>query len=137
EQQKKITTLEDQVAKQQETINDLKSIVDQMRQSISLSSQSSSLITKTSELSGARLIQNAPNPFRESTSINYYLPQNKNNATIEIVSANGQLTKSIPLTQKGNGQISLNSSELSAGIYFYTLKVDGVKVDSKQMVMMK
>jgi hypothetical protein len=137
EQQQKITVLENQIAEQQKIINDLKSSIDQMRQSISSSSQSSSLITKTSELSGARLTQNAPNPFRESTSIDYYLPQNKNNATIEIVSANGQLVKSVPLTQKGNGRISLNSSELSAGIYFYTLKVDGVKVDSKQMVMMK
>jgi len=137
EQQKKITTLEDHVAKQQEIINDLKSTVDQMKQSISSSSQSSPVITKARELSAARLIQNAPNPFRESTSINYYLPQNKNNATIEIVSANGQLVKSIPLTQKGNGQISLNSGELSAGTYFYALKINGVKIDSKQMVVMK
>jgi hypothetical protein len=137
EQQQKITVLENQIAEQQKIINDLKSSIDQIRQSTSSSSQSSSLITKFSELSGARLIQNAPNPFRESTSINYYLPQNKNNATIEIVSANGPLIKSIPLTQKGNGQITINRGELSAGTYFYTLKIDGVKIDSKQMVMMK
>ncbi len=137
EQQQKITTLEDRIAEQQVIINDLKSSIDQLRQLISSGSQASSLDSKTTELSGARLIQNAPNPFRESTSINYYLPQNKNNATIEIVSANGQLIKSITLTQKGNGQISLNAGELSAGTYFYTLKVEGVKVDSKQMVLVK
>ncbi len=137
EQQQKITGLEDHVAEQQVIINDLKSSVDQLRQSILLSSQSSSLSSKTTELAGVRLIQNTPNPFKESTSINYYLPQDKNNAIIEIISANGQLIKSIPLTQKGNAQISLNAGELSAGTYFYTLKVDGVKVDSKQMVLLK
>jgi hypothetical protein len=137
EQQQKITALEDHVAAQQVTINDLKSSLDELRQLISTSQPLSSVSSKTTELADAHLIQNAPNPFKESTSISYYLPQNKNNATVEIVSGNGQLIKSIALTQKGNGQISLNGGRLSAGTYFYTLKVNGVKVDSKQMVIIK
>jgi hypothetical protein len=47
------------------------------------------------------------------------------------------LAKTYPLTQKGNGQLSVKAGELSAGTYYYVLRVDGVKVDSKQMVLVK
>jgi len=47
------------------------------------------------------------------------------------------LIKTFPLAQKGSGQLSIKAGELSAGTYYYVLKVDGAKVDSKQMVLVK
>jgi len=87
-------------------------------------------------LSAAHLNQNTPNPFNSNTIISYYVPE-KSNASIEIVSSNGQLIKTYPVTQKGNGQLSIKAGELSTGTYHYVLMADGVKVDSKQMVFAK
>jgi hypothetical protein len=51
--------------------------------------------------------------------------------------SNGQLMKTYPITQKGNGQLSIQAGELSTGVYHHVLKVDGAKVDSKEMVLTK
>jgi hypothetical protein len=56
---------------------------------------------------------------------------------MEIVASNGQLIKTYSITQKGNGQLSIKAGELAAGTYYYTLKVDRQRIDSKQMVIVK
>ena len=94
-------------------------------------------LKETFGLPVAHLNQNTPNPFNTATVISYYLPETKGNASIEVVSSKGQLVKTFPLTQKGNGQLSIKAGELSAGTYYYVLKVDGAKVDSKQMILVK
>ena len=35
----------------------------------------------------------------------------------------------------GEGEVSISANELSAGVYFYTLVVDGQIVNSRQMVV--
>jgi hypothetical protein len=87
-------------------------------------------------LSSAYLKQNIPNPFNAATSINYYVPENKN-ASIEIASATGQVIKTYTITQKGNGQLLIEAGSLKSGSYYYTLKVNGAKADSKQMILIK
>ena len=129
------------IQEQQMIIEKLKSDIEELKQSITQSSsksdQSSKNITKTTlNLSAAHLNQNTPNPFNSNTIISYYVPE-KSNASIEIVSSNGQLIKTYPVTQKGNGQLSIKAGELSTGTYHYVLMADGVKVDSKQMVFAK
>jgi len=48
---------------------------------------------------------------------------------------NGTQLKSIPLNQKGNGSITINGSELKAGMYMYTLITDRQVVDTKRMIL--
>jgi hypothetical protein len=85
----------------------------------------------------AALFQNAPNPFGEETSISYFLPQGSINAAISISNASGAEVKNITLTEKGNGRVILNLSGLNAGTYFYTLVVDGKRIDTKSMLVVK
>jgi flagellar hook assembly protein FlgD len=128
------------IEKQQTTIEKLQADIDDLKiisASTGTTNQSSAISKEGSGLSVAHLNQNAPNPFNSTTVISYYLPETKQNASIEIVSSNGQLVKTLPLTQKGNGQLSIKAREFSAGTYYYILKVDGVKADSKQMVLVK
>ncbi len=40
-----------------------------------------------------------------------------------------------PLTQTGNGSITISGSELEAGMYIYTLAVNGIEADSKRMII--
>ncbi len=81
------------------------------------------------------LFQNSPNPFNNQTEIKYYLPENAENAVINVYSLNGNLLLTKPITQLGNGSVIINGNELEAGMYIYTLTVDGQEIDSKRMII--
>lgn len=92
------------------------------------------------ELNNAQTIileQNSPNPYAERTSINYYLPDDTGKAQILFYNSQGKLIQSVELIQKGKGTLNVFASDLSNGIYIYTLVVDGKVVDSKKMVKNK
>jgi hypothetical protein len=80
------------------------------------------------------LEQNVPNPFAEQTTINYYLTDDVAKAQILFYNAQGKLIQSTELTQKGKGQLNVFASDLSNGIYTYTLVVDGKIIETKKMV---
>ena len=56
-------------------------------------------------------------------------------AKIDITGINGQLIKSIPLTGRGKGQVSVTANSLAKGAYTCTLWVNNQKADSKQMLV--
>jgi len=113
EQQQKITTLEDHIAKLEAAL-------------------SANSIPGRNELAGAALEQNYPNPFNQITTIRYKIPAGSN-AQIMISDAKGSLVKTLRATESGQAQI--NASELSAGSYTYTLMVNGKTAGSKKMVL--
>lgn len=89
------------------------------------------------ELNDAQTIvleQNVPNPFAEQTAINYSLPDNTFKAQMLFYNAQGKLIQSTELTQKGKGTLNVFASDLSSGIYTYTLVVDGKIIETKKMV---
>jgi len=81
----------------------------------------------------AILYQNAPNPFFSNTEISCYLPETAQQAVIYIYNLQGAELKSYSLTQTGYNSITVNGSELSAGMYLYTLVVDNEIIDTKRM----
>ena len=85
----------------------------------------------------AFLFQNTPNPFTAETEIKYFVPLNANNAVVYVFSLNGNLLLTKSITQVGNGSVIINGSELEAGMYIYTLSVDGQEIDSKRMILNK
>lgn len=83
------------------------------------------------------LSQNNPNPFTEKTEIKYFVPENANKATIFIYNMNGLQIKEVELNNKGKSSITINGSELEAGMYLYALIVDGKELDTKRMILTK
>lgn len=83
----------------------------------------------------AFLFQNTPNPFTTETEIKYFVPVNADNAVIYVFSLNGNLLLTKPITQFGNDSVTISGNELEAGMYIYTLAVDGQEVDSKRMIL--
>ena len=79
--------------------------------------------------------QNSPNPFSDSTSISFYLPEEAE-VSIEFFNSNIETVKSIEDVEypAGKNQIVFNAEDLPAGIYFYRLKV-AKYVDVKKMVI--
>jgi len=140
EQQKIISSIkaDNETLKQNEALtkaeNDvLKSRLDKIEQMLSVQQQTS--ISKTVLLTTGHLEQNVPNPFNQSTSIKYFLPQNVGNAIIKITNAEGQVLKTFSITS-GNGEITLQAAQLKAGTYQYSLIADGKLIATRKMVVL-
>lgn len=86
---------------------------------------------------GATLYQNTPNPFSSETEVRYYIPTNAGQAYLLIFDMQGTLKKQVQITKKGDGFVTINASELPAGMYIYSLIVDGREIDSKRMILTK
>ncbi|MBK9638824.1 MAG: tail fiber domain-containing protein [Bacteroidetes bacterium] len=92
---------------------------------------------RLSNPTSATLEQNSPNPFNQSTTIKYFLPENSKNARLTITSVTGVVVSGYVLKGKGNGQVTLNANEFAAGNYTYSLIIDGNVVSSKSLMLTK
>ena len=79
--------------------------------------------------------QNSPNPFSDSTTISFYLPEEEE-VTFEFFNSNIETVKRIDDAEypAGKNEIEFNADNLPPGIYFYRLKV-GKFVDVKKMII--
>jgi hypothetical protein len=91
--------------------------------------------TEVVSLSSAYLAQNSPNPVRSTTTIRYSIPEHSTSARLTLTNTKGQVVKTIGLSNRGIGQVNLNTSSLSSGTYNYTLYVDGRQVDTKRLIV--
>ncbi len=94
--------------------------------------------TNTQEVTAqgnSKLFQNQPNPFTEKTDIEFEITEKYSTALIMIFDMQGTLKKTIPITGNTNGQIIVNGYELVAGMYMYSLIIDGKEIDTKRMIL--
>jgi hypothetical protein len=82
----------------------------------------------------ARLDQNVPNPFNGSSYISYYIPQGFHSAQLMVVDISGNVLKTYTLANSGYGKQVISGSEMAAGMYAYSLLIDGKLIDTKKMV---
>jgi hypothetical protein len=88
-------------------------------------------------INGAALRQNMPNPFNSNTIISYFIPAGATSSQLIISDAGGQIIKTFGISSQGEGLTTIYAGELASGIYFYTLIVNGNKIDTKKMVITK
>ncbi len=86
-------------------------------------------------LTGVQLDQNQPNPFSRNTRIRYFLPEKTTSASLLITNLEGRQLKRIDIDQRGEGTITLQANSLPAGMYLYTLLVDGEILETRRMVL--
>jgi photosystem II stability/assembly factor-like uncharacterized protein len=81
-------------------------------------------------------VQNYPNPFSYSITIEYHLKK-ESTITIQIFNANGQkVDESICKDQtKGNHKIQWNAEGLPAGIYLYSIKIGNQTTTGKVVLL--
>lgn len=132
EQQQEIDEKDVAIYDLQFEIANLKSEIQSLKTMIA--SNQSAII---SQPSSASLQQNIPNPFTNTTTINYTLPQTYSSAKIIVVDELGNPIKSINLSGTGKGSINFLAPFRSGVSYQYSLYVDGKMVDTKQMVLTK
>ena len=81
------------------------------------------------------LSQNKPNPFNGETKIDFKIPSDIQKAYIKIYDNNGKTLQKIAITQRGEGSITYDNDRFSSGMYYYSLFVDNIKVDTKKMLL--
>lgn len=84
-----------------------------------------------------QLSQNYPNPFNPTTQIQFAVPK-AGRYSIKVFSVLGQEVASVydANAAAGTYTVSFNASNLTSGVYFYTLKGDNVSI-SKKMVLVR
>ena len=124
------------IQQQNDKIDNLQKQIDDLKTMIASSSSAANQKVLTLS-SPASLLQNTPNPFRNTTTINYILPATYSSAYINITDKNGNTLKQIKLTSKGKGSITINNSTFASGIYQYALYINNKLAESKQMELLK
>ena len=83
-----------------------------------------------------KLYQNRPNPFSESTTVEYYLPKGINKAQLYVYNMQGRQVKNFNIAPAfGYGSVTIEGGSMEAGMYMYTLITDGKEVDTKKMIL--
>jgi hypothetical protein len=114
EQDKTITELRNELAELRSQINDLKAG------------------QQSGDLKGYRLDQNTPNPTSGNTVIAYAVPAGTTGARITVYDLAGRTIQSWSLSDQ-EGQITIDASTLSGGLYIYDLQVGGRQVLERKM----
>ncbi len=81
---------------------------------------------------GFALGQNSPNPFSNGSTVNYELVKDANSATFTVTDVMGRLISSEKVANS-TGVHTVNLGSYSAGVYYYTLTVDG-NATTKKMI---
>ena len=84
----------------------------------------------------AKLHQNNPNPFTERTEIRFSVPEDARSAYLYIFDMSGKMLRQIPVDASMQS-VAINGYELPAGIYIYSLTVNGREIDTKRMILSK
>lgn len=113
----------------------IESLSEKMKESKDKTSNARLAEEESEEVLIAELFQNKPNPFNQETTIPYILPESANNARLYIYNMQGNQLLSFSISDRGAGKLVLQGAQLSAGMYMYTLIVDGVEVDTKKMIL--
>ncbi|MCW8803115.1 MAG: T9SS type A sorting domain-containing protein [Ignavibacteriaceae bacterium] len=87
--------------------------------------------------SAFKLYDNYPNPFNPSTTLRYSIPE-ASFTSVKIYDALGNEVSSLVNETKpaGTYEVEFNASDLSSGIYYYTLNVVSFS-ETKKMILMK
>ncbi len=85
-----------------------------------------------------RMYQNYPNPFNPQTTIQFDMAR-PGRVKLHVYDITGRLVRTLVDHKQsaGHHKIEFNAEQLSSGVYFYKLIVDGTEVSVHKMVLMK
>lgn len=87
---------------------------------------------------GFHMGQNIPNPAHNETSIPVFVPYETGKVEVEIRSIEaGGLLKKLKVDGLGEVHLSLGLNDLPAGVYFYSLVVEGRKLETKKLTVIR
>lgn len=96
------------------------------------------LNNRKNELNDFLLNQNYPNPFNSKTTISFIVPKTKQIVSLKLFDMLGNELAALinSEVEPGYHSIEFDASNLSSGLYFYSLKI-GKKIVTKKMLLLK
>jgi len=97
-----------------------------------------SSISQINEIAtGYKLSQNFPNPFNPETKINFSIPSS-GFVDLKVYNAAGQNVTSLVNQRLSSGtyNVNWNASDVTSGVYFYTLKTENF-TETKKMLLIR
>ncbi len=84
------------------------------------------------------LQQNYPNPFNSTTKISYYVP-NSNIVTLKIYDLFGNVVQTLinKYQSQNKYSVTVNSKNITSGIYYYKLRIGNKTVGTKKMIVIR
>ncbi len=77
----------------------------------------------------------SPNPNKGEVAVDYYIPENTAGVSeVLFTDALGRPVQTVRITNKGNGRLNIDTANLAAGQYQYTLIVDGEIIATRKMI---
>ncbi len=92
--------------------------------------------TTTTLATSLSSLYNSPNPFTESTTVKATIVEKTQNAFIVITDMVGNEVARYAV-QQGENNINVNADGLNQAVMFCTLVVDGIKIKTNKMVLIK
>ena len=85
-----------------------------------------------------RLDQNFPNPFNPNTIIRFNI-KNSRFISLKVYDILGKEVQTLVNDRKDAGtyEVNFNGNNLSSGVYIYALYLDGIRFDSKRLLLVK
>lgn len=89
-------------------------------------------------IEGFNLFYNFPNPFNPVTVIRYSLIENRF-VNLKIFNLLGKEVKTLVNEKQNTGthEVTFDGINLNSGIYFYSLSIHGIMVETKSMILIK
>lgn len=138
-----IPVLTEAIKEQQTSINEIKAENEELKKLLQdvcyygCDKLDLSGLNNTANPMGAYLEQNMPNPSKGETTFSYNVPAEMNAQSVKILVTDllGKTLASLPVEGNGLGKVNFTTTNLAAGIYNYSLIVDGNVIDTKKMVV--
>jgi|SRR6218665_1302346 len=95
-------------------------------------------IAASEAVNGIKVAQNMPNPFNNTSTIKYELAENAN-VVLSVYDVTGKKVAEQAAGQQAAGvhNIEFNATDLSAGVYYYSIKANANTTSAIKMVVIK
>lgn len=126
------------IQEQQTIISEQQILITKLEQRLDeLESQTKSASYSSLLPNNAWINQNSPNPFSNSTTIWYSIPETAYSAVLLIADFTGRIVYEQKIETFGESCVTIQASDLDSGAYVYTLIVDEQIVASKLLKISK
>ena len=121
-----------------QSIKELKQEINEMKGEgqIAKAPTATAITSATAEGKTSALYQNTPNPFNGQTTIRFQIADGAHSAYVCIFDMQGKQLQRHDLSTSDNS-LTIDGTQLGAGMYLYTLIVDGREIDTKRMILSK
>ncbi len=120
--------------KEQQKINvELQNQIIELQNELGITKVATSL-EQDNAIDDNKLYQSYPNPCKKHCEIEFDIKEHSNNAKIKLFTSTGIIVKEYDISSFNN-KVEVSVSHLKAGVYFYSLYINGIKCDTKKMIV--